>query len=293
MESTDRPSSAVSILGLGAMGAAIARKLADRGYRTTVWNRSPREPPAGAELAASAAEALVASPIALVCVLDQSAARETLQAAGSRLAGRVVVNLTSGTPAQAREIAAWLRDRGAEYLDGSIMADPENVGTAQTSFLYSGSQAGFESNRTLLESLGTTQYLGNDPGRAAVFFMALVAVGYETWLAYLDTLAYGEAEGAEATALASQVTGMFSAMTDLMDGMARAAEDHDHPPAAGPLNVHAALMGDVIASRRHTGGDSSQLERVKALVDGRVAAGHGGEGFSSLIEDLRPRKDSG
>jgi len=272
------------------MGTAIARTLADRGHRTTVWNRSSRDTPTGALRVATPAEAVAASPVVLVCVLDQPAARETLEAANAALAGRVVVNLTSGTPAQARETAAWLADHGADHLDGSIMADPENVGTLQTSFLYSGSQPAFETHRTMLEALGTTQYLGADPGRAAVYFMALVAVGYETWLAYLDTLAYGEAEQVDVTALAPLVTGMFTAMSGLMESMARAADDRRHPPAAGPLSVHAALMDDVIGTRARSGGDTTQLRRVKTLVDGRVAAGHGGEGFSSLIESLRSQE---
>jgi len=146
----------VSVLGLGDMGTAIARTLADRGHHTTVWNRSARDAPTGTRRVASPTEAVAASPVTLVCVLDQPAARETLEAAGAALAGRVVVNLTSGTPAQARETAAWLGEHGAEHLDGSVMADPENVGTPQTSFLYSGSQPAFDTHRTMLDSLGTT-----------------------------------------------------------------------------------------------------------------------------------------
>ena len=62
----------VSVIGLGDMGSALAHTLLGAGYSVTVWNRSASkaEPlvAAGAELAASAREAIDASPATITCI---------------------------------------------------------------------------------------------------------------------------------------------------------------------------------------------------------------------------------
>lgn len=135
-----RPLSPVTVLGLGSMGSALAAALLDGDHPTTIWNRTPgkAEPlvARGAIRAATVADAVSASPVAIVCVLDYPAAREVLAAAGDALAGRTVVNLTNGTPKDARDMAAWVAGKGARYLDGGIMAVPAMIGGPGSLVLY-------------------------------------------------------------------------------------------------------------------------------------------------------------
>lgn len=285
--SSDR--SAVTVIGLGSMGAALAAAFVREGRPTTVWNRTPEKADplvaAGAVRAMTVADAVVASPLVVICVLDHAAALEVLDAVGDAATGRAVVNLTSGTPDQARAAAGWATARGVEYLDGGIMADPGDIGRAETMFLYSGSQGAFDRHEATLRLLGeTVTYLGTDPGAASLYFMAVVGLGYETWISYLDTLALMGADGVEATKFAPFVTGMFTGMTGLMTAMARAVDDGHYPPDSGSLIVHQALMDDVIGTWESRNVDATRLKQVKALVDRRVAQGRGADGFSSLIE---------
>ena len=74
--------SEVSVIGLGAMGSALARALLRDGHRVTVWNRtSAKAEPLvrdGALLAHGPAAAVSASPIVLVCVEDYKVTRSIL-----------------------------------------------------------------------------------------------------------------------------------------------------------------------------------------------------------------------
>ena len=114
----DASSAPVTVLGLGDMGSAIARVLVDRGHPTTVWNRTAsRSEPlarAGAAVAGSAAEAVRASPLVLVCVLNYAAVDDVLAAVGDAVSGRTLVNVTSGNPEQARAVQRWAEEHGAE-----------------------------------------------------------------------------------------------------------------------------------------------------------------------------------
>ncbi|MYV58848.1 NAD(P)-binding domain-containing protein, partial [Streptomyces sp. SID4931] len=87
----------LTLLGLGAMGAALARTWLAAGHPLTVWNRSPGRTAelaaAGARVAATAAEAVAASPLVVTCLLDDASVREAL--AEADLTGRDLVDLTT------------------------------------------------------------------------------------------------------------------------------------------------------------------------------------------------------
>src|SRR5688572_15729441 len=89
----------VSVIGLGAMGSALARTFLQKGYQVTVWNRSPEKTvyfkEAGATIASSAAAAIQASPLTVMCVADYVTANSILQQADTAeaLRGRVLVQL--------------------------------------------------------------------------------------------------------------------------------------------------------------------------------------------------------
>ncbi|MEU6269121.1 NAD(P)-dependent oxidoreductase [Saccharopolyspora shandongensis] len=294
---TDDPTGAagqVTVLGLGAMGSAIARTFVDRGYRTTVWNRtaSKSEPlvAAGATAAATAAEAVAASPLVVICLLDSIAVDEVLGSVETAVAGKVLVNVTSGSPAQARENERWATERGAEYIDGKVMGDPPYVGTPNVMFPFSGSRSAFDAHESALRELGSIAYHGEDAGFAAVEFMGQVAMGYEMLIGFLHTLKLVQAEGVDVVAFTERVAGSVAAYPPLLTMMGKAIKSGEYAPDLGPLNVQAALMDDMIDHRESVGVEAVRMREVKELMDRRIADGHGDQGFSSLFELLAKRR---
>ncbi len=286
---------AVTVIGLGAMGSALADAFLKGGNPTTVWNRSANKTDAlvakGALRAATITNAFAASPLVVLCVLDYTAVQEILDPLGDAVSGRVLVNLTTGSPDQARETARWAAERGAEYLDGGILADPEDIGTPGARLYYSGSQVAFEAHQATLKVLGeVATYYGTDAGLASLYFMAVIGLNYEIWIAYLDTLALVGAENVEAMTFAPHATEVLTPMIELLAETARAVDGGQYPPLAGPLTAHAALMDDLIDTWQARDIDVERLKHVKTLIDRRVAEGHGADGFSSLIEAIKKQR---
>lgn len=281
----------VTVIGLGDMGSAIARTFVDRGFRTTVWNRTAsRTRPlvdAGATAAATAAEAVAASPLVVVCLLDSTAVDEVLGTVDTAVAGTVLVNVTSGSPSQARSHERWAHERGAEYLDGKIMGDPPYVGTPDIMFPFSGSRGAFDAHESTLRVLGGIEYHGEDAGGAAVEFMAQVAVSYELLIGYLHTLRLVQAEGFDLVKFTERVAGSIAAHPPLLTSMAKAVKSGEYGPDLGSLDVQAALMDDMISHRESLGVEAVRMREVKKLMDRRIADGHGDQGFSSLFELLK------
>ena len=117
----------VSVLGLGLMGSAIARALLAKGHEVAVWNRS-----AGrsahfegiSRVASSVSEACAASDVIVVCLLNCNAGNAVLRSHDieSVLPGRVLIQLTTGSPSDARRASKWADSCGADYLDGAILS---------------------------------------------------------------------------------------------------------------------------------------------------------------------------
>src|SRR5690349_23949683 len=106
------------------MGSALARAFIKRGYPVTVWNRSPdkTKPLAalGAAVATGVREAVAASDITVINVSDYAASTSLLRdpEVARALHGKLIVELSSGTPHEARDAARRVAAQGALYLDG-------------------------------------------------------------------------------------------------------------------------------------------------------------------------------
>lgn len=205
--------SPVTVLGLGAMGRALAGAFLDAGFRTTVWNRTASKADAlvarGAIRAATAAEAVTASPLTVICVIDYAAAETIVAPVADALKGRTLVNLTADTPERARAMAAWAADHGIGYLDGAIMVPTEVIGTASAVVLYSGPEELLAEHRPVLEALGGTPvHLGADPGRAAAHDVALLDLFWTSMAGVVHAFALASAENIAAKDLAPLAKGI-------------------------------------------------------------------------------------
>lgn len=228
MNLTSNEISAVTVIGLGGMGSALASALLNAGHQVTVWNRSADKAQAlvaeGAKLAASASEAVAASPLTVLCVVDYPTAHAVLQLEGvaAMLEGRTLVMMATGTGDQARELDEWVQKQGAQYLDGGLLSYPRAIGKAGTGMLYSGSRAAYDQHADTLSAMaGAQQFIDTD-------VTASNTIGLGLWSFYFGSLA-AFFEGA---AWADRIGGMkmqeflpvARAMTEtLLDGMEDAA----------------------------------------------------------------------
>ncbi|MGA5047672.1 NAD(P)-dependent oxidoreductase [Streptomyces arboris] len=283
--------SAVTVIGLGQMGAALAATLLERGHPTTVWNRSAGKAQPlverGARLAATPGEAVAASPLVIVCVLDYDALHATLDPVAASLAGRSLVNLTSGSPEQAQEAEAWARSHAADYLDGAIMTTPPGVGSPEMMFLYSGSRAVFESHRPTLAALGDPLHLGAEPGLASLYDAALLGLMWSTMTGWLHGTALVGAEKTEATAFTPVAIRWLSAVTGFLATYAAQVDVGRYPGDDATIDVQIAAIDHLLHAAAARGIDNALPELLKATMERTRDLGHGSDSYASVIEVLR------
>ncbi|MFC8074054.1 NAD(P)-dependent oxidoreductase [Streptomyces sp. NPDC057307] len=282
----------VTVVGLGLMGRALAETFLHEGHPTTVWNRTAAkaEPlvAKGAKLADSVTDAVAASPLVVVCVSDYDAVHALLDPLGDVLDGRVLVNLTSGTSEGARATAKWAAGHGSTYLDGAILADPDGVGTADAVILHSGPRAAFEAHEPTLRLLGGgTTHLGEDHGLSSLHDVAVLGLMWGILNSFLQGAAVLGAAGVDASTFAPLATRSIKTVADWVGGYAEQIDTGAYPAVDATLDTHVASMGHLVHESEALGVSAEFPKFMKSFADRAVAAGHGGEGYATLIEQFR------
>ncbi len=285
----------ITVVGLGAMGTALAEAFLNQGHKVTVWNRSPAKAEAlaakGAVVAKSVEEAVRSSPLIVVCLLVYDTVRETLGPTGAALSGRTLVNLTNGTPEQARAMSGWVVSQGALYIDGGIMAVPPMIGGPHALILYSGSSQAFDACSGQLGALGTSKYLGEDAGLAPLYDIALLTGMYGMFAGTLHALALTGAAGIPAGEFTPLLASWLQAMQGLLPQWAEQIDSGDHTSnVASSLGMQADAYINLIEASRSAGVSAELVLPMQSLMKRGVAAGQANADLSSLVGLLQRSK---
>ncbi|MFC8080373.1 NAD(P)-dependent oxidoreductase [Streptomyces sp. NPDC057307] len=281
----------ITVVGLGPMGRAMAGTFLDGGHDVTVWNRTRSRADGlvarGATLATTPAEALSAGEFVVLSLTDLDAMYAALGSATDALPGRTLVNLSSDTPDKARAAATWAAGHGARYLTGGVSSPPAGIGSQDSVTFYSGPKEVFEDSREVLEVLTSTDYRGEDPGLAALYYQLQMGVFWTTSLAFLHSLAVAEAHGIKAAELLPYVSETARTMPDFFSFYAPRIDAGEHPGDVDRLAMGVASVDHVVHTSKDAGVDASLPEAVLAIFERGIAAGHADDSFTSLIESFR------
>lgn len=286
--------SEVSVIGLGVMGSELGRVLLRNDYLVTVWNRTATKAEPlikdGALLAPNAAVAVEASPVVLVCVDDYKVSHSILETeeVAPFLSGKVLVELSTGTPQDARDAEGWARERGVDYLDGAIMATPSQVGRPDTTILVSGARSVFEKSDAILKTLaGNLTYTGGPVGNASALDLALLSYWFGGVLGFLHGARTCESEGFPADSFGATVGALAPVVGEQNKKMGEdiRVEKYDNPESS--IRICAAGMELIARHAREAGINSEFPDFACGIFKKAVAAGHGDEGVAAVIKVLR------
>lgn len=152
----------VAFLGLGAIGAPMARHLARR-FDTAVWNRTASKAVAfastqhGVTQARTPADAVSTRDLVFTCLPTSREVESLLDGATGLLAGlakgTLVIDCTSGDPASSRRIAARFAEHGVGFLDAPVSGGTSGAEEGALTIMVGGDAAALERARPALETV--------------------------------------------------------------------------------------------------------------------------------------------
>jgi 3-hydroxyisobutyrate dehydrogenase-like beta-hydroxyacid dehydrogenase len=150
----------VGFVGLGHMGAAIARNLAEAGHEVVAWNRSPVQAPQGVRLVSALADTL-RGEVLISMLADDRAVTAALVASGAiaRLgAGQAHINMATISAALGQTLQAEHARCGSRYVSAPVFGRPEAAAAKKLFIVAGGDRATIESAQPLFEATAQRTY---------------------------------------------------------------------------------------------------------------------------------------
>jgi 3-hydroxyisobutyrate dehydrogenase-like beta-hydroxyacid dehydrogenase len=282
----------IVVIGSGLMGSALARAFAAAGHEVAVWNRTPSKAKAvgGGTLAMeNLIEAVSGRELVVVSLSNYAASSELFSSGGvaPALAGKTLVQLTSGSPADAREALEWAKANGVDYLDAAILAYPGFVATDYATVFYAGSRSVFDRHLSTLQAIAKNSiYVDEKIGSAATLDCAILEAYYGGSLAFLHAAAMCKAEGLDPKTFFSHKNsflGLISVTADAAQGM---IESNDFSGDQCSLNTHVAAIEHIV----RLSNDARMSARFpKELLDNykrAISAGLGSKELPAVFRTL-------
>lgn len=285
----------ITVIGLGMMGSAFACSLLAGGYQVTVWNRTARKAQPliekGAVLAKDPASAVEASPIFIVCLLNYEVTHSILSEpqVKQHLPGKVMIQLSGGTPQEAVESVHWAHCNGLQYLSGEIMVYPQKIGTQAGEILVAGESSVYQRCESLLKILaGKITYLGEQVGAPLAYGWAMGSILFGALLGALHGVRICEVEGIDINHFASRLADedmvtVNSAIQDLLKRVREGIFDESQ----GTISMAADGADHLLAHANQRGLHTAFPEFTAQSFSQAVKAGLGGEDVAALIKILR------
>ena len=283
----------IAFLGLGIMGAAMARRLVDHGFEVAVWNRNAARAAslvdAGARLAASPADAARGADAVIAMLSEDDASRGVwLGEAGALAAmqrGTLAIDSSTLTVEWMRELGAAAAARGIGFLDAPVTGSKKQAEEGALNFLVGGAAQDVERARSLFSAMGRGQVHVGPAGSGAMLklinnFMCGVQVA-----SLAEAIAMAERSGIDVK-LAGDVLAAGSPGSPLVKMVVPRMVARDYTPNfLVPLMVKDLTY--VIDTFRNAGIELADARAARERFQAAADAGYEHQDIASVVEVFR------
>jgi 3-hydroxyisobutyrate dehydrogenase len=291
----------VGFIGLGIMGSRQAANLRRAGFDLTVYNRTAARAEAwakehGGHVAASPREVAERSDVVITMVVDGGQVEQLLLGEGGALEharpGALFVDMSTIAPADARRLAATLRERGHGFVDAPVTGSAPKAADGTLTIMAGGSDEDIARAMPLFEAMGELIVHVGEVGRGQQIKVISNAVAAINCATLAQGLVVAKREGLDLDATL-KVMGAGAANSQMLQLKGKPMLEHDFEPlfklehmlkdvrfcldearAAGAAFPFAGLAGELYSAASGRGlGErdfAAVLEVAEAISDTRV-----------------------
>jgi len=159
-------------IGLGKMGVPMSQSLIKAGFPMIVYNRSKEKEESlkasGTSVASTPAALIQQADVVILMVTDDKAIDDIFKGASGLLSagtsGKIIINMSTVSPAISREMAVACAKQGNNYLDAPVSGSVKQAEEAQLVIMAGGDESTFGKVKPILEKIGSMALLVGDTG---------------------------------------------------------------------------------------------------------------------------------
>jgi 3-hydroxyisobutyrate dehydrogenase-like beta-hydroxyacid dehydrogenase len=292
----------VGIAGLGRMGHPIAANVLEAGFPAVVWNRTRDKATdlleGGALWAENPGAIAGAADIVLTSLADPAAVESVYFGPDGLLdgarSGTILVDLSTGSPALARRIAAAARERGATFLDAPVAGSIKAATDSQLGIMVGGDRAAFDRCEAVFSAIGTAAFYLGESGSGATMKLVSNAILATMVQALAEGVALGEKAGLHPADIFA-VLGASSAAAPVVAAKAVTVTERAYLPAAFTLALMQKDLWLVLGLANELQVPMPATAIAHDMVLAANATGKSGLDFSAvalLMEELAGARES-
>jgi len=277
----------VGLIGLGLMGTALTERLLEHGYRVAVWNRTRTKAEPLISLGAEWSDNPLASCERVIISLYTSdvVAQVLEEMQGGLHAEQIILDTTTGEPAQTEALGERLAARGVRYLDAPISGSSDQTRRGEATVIVGGDRGKFDACADLWRVMGRKVFYVGACGNAARMKLITNLVLGLNRAALAEGLAFAEAIGVAPTEALEVMVGSM-AYSRAMDAKGGKMVERDFTVQAR-LSQHLKDVRLMLRAAEAAGLPLPLAEVHRRLMEQAEAAGLGDLDNSVIIEVLR------
>lgn len=282
----------IAFVGVGRMGANMARRLKDQGYQITAVYDAHRSTAAalaqelGSFASPSLGEVTAAADVIMTVVSDDAAMRQIFAAPDDNLlvnaAGKLFINCATITPEVHLEVEGLAQKAGAQTLEGCMASSITQAREGSLYLMCGGAKAAYDRAEPILKSLGKTiRYIGRAGEAAKVKALVNMVMNINT-AGLAEGLGLGDALGLD-LAMLREVFAETGAASRVLQTDGEDMQNRDH--ACFFSAAHAAKDSGIALHLAELAGLRVPLARAtKEQFDRMVEQGLGELDKSGIAE---------
>lgn len=278
------------MVGLGLLGAALCERLLGAGFDVRVWNRSrDKAEPLAALGARWSDDPFAECDRVVVCLYTSAIVGEVIDAMQSGLrCGQIVIDTTTGDPAETTALGEHLAARGIDYLESPIAASSEQTRQGKALAIVAGPDAAFAASQDIFSAIaGKTLHVGAAWGAAAKVKLVNNLVLGLNRVALAEGLVFAKAIGLD-PAKTLNVLKEGNSYSGVMDTKGRKMTEGDFSLQA-KLSQHAKDVRIILEEAARSGAGLPLSKLHLQLLTEAEAAGFGDVDNSAIIRAIEAR----
>ena len=279
----------LGFIGLGNMGSEMTHHLLAAGHTVATYARGERSRARATRLGLSplASPAEVAQASEVVFTMVTAGSDVELVALGPRglaegaAPGLIHVDMSTISPAIARDVARRLGERGIAMLDAPVSGGVAAAKTASLTIFAGGDQAVFERVRPLLECLGKTVFHMGPSGTGQVTKLANQVAQLACLQGAAEALLFAREQGADASRVREAILTGYGA-SRMLDVLGRKMVERDFT-AGIVAALHHKDIGVALELAHDAGLPLPVTAQVMQQLNALMGSGFGEQDTSSLL----------
>jgi 3-hydroxyisobutyrate dehydrogenase-like beta-hydroxyacid dehydrogenase len=281
----------VGMIGLGLMGTAITERLIEAGYTVLVWNRTRKK--AAPLLACGAHWAdnpLSTCDRAIVSLYTTDTVEQVLsEMDGGLRSWQILIDTTTGEPAQTARLGERLAQRGVRYLDAPISGSSEQTRRCEATAIVGGPRETYDACGDLFRCLVQRAFYAGPWGSGAKMKLISNLVLGLNRAALAEGLVFAKAIGIDPERALEILMGTM-AYSRIMDTKGRKMLDSDFSVQAR-LSQHLKDIRLILDAAVTAGQPLPLTDAHRQLLEAAETAGFGDADNSAIIRAFDVLRD--